>query len=151
MFCSSLCKERSRVVPVAAVGKERDDDFAGVLGFLRLFDSGGEGGTGGDADRDALGLREQFGGGEGLFAGGAVHFVVDGRVECLGDEPGADALDLMGARAALGQDRGVVRLDGDDLDGSLLLLQVFAGARDGAAGADAGNEDVDRAGRGSPG
>ena len=51
----------------------------------------------------------------------------------------------MGARAALGQDRRVVRLDGDDLDGSLLLLQVFAGARDGAAGADAGNEDVDRA------
>ena len=51
----------------------------------------------------------------------------------------------MGARAALGQDRGVVRLDGDDLDGSLLLLQVFAGARDGAAGADAGDEDIDRA------
>ena len=51
----------------------------------------------------------------------------------------------MGAGRAFGQDRRACRFDGDDLDGGILLLEVRARARHRAAGADARDEDVDRA------
>ena len=51
----------------------------------------------------------------------------------------------MRAETALGQQRGIRRLDADDLDALLLLLQVLRSAGDGATGADARDEDVDLA------
>ena len=44
---------------------------------------------------------------------------------------------------ALGQERRIGRFDGYDLDGRLLFLQVLSRAAQGAAGADAGDEDID--------
>jgi hypothetical protein len=43
------------------------------------------------------------------------------------------------------EDRGLLGLDGDDLHAGLALLEHLADAGDGAAGADAGDDDVDRA------
>ena len=71
--------------------------------------------------------------------------VVDRRVEDLGDEVGADALDLVRAGRAAVEDRRLLRLDGDDLHVGLARLEDLADAGDGAAGADAGDEDVDLA------
>ena len=51
----------------------------------------------------------------------------------------------MRARVTLGEDGGVGGLDRDDLDIGILLLQIFARAGNGAAGADSGDEDIDLA------
>ena len=61
------------------------------------------------------------------------------------DESGADPLDRVGPLRPSRQDRRGGRLDGDHLDPGLALLQDVADAGDGAAGADAGHEDVDLA------
>ena len=71
--------------------------------------------------------------------------VVDRGVEDLGDEVGADALDLVRAGGAAVEDRRLGRLDADDLHAGLAGLEHLADAGDGAAGADAGDEDVDLA------
>jgi hypothetical protein len=51
----------------------------------------------------------------------------------------------MRRRLAAGEHRALVRLDDDDLKVRLLLSQVAPRAGDGAARADAGDEDVDLA------
>ena len=66
-------------------------------------------------------------------------------VEDRGDEVGADALDLVGAGRALGQQRRVRGLDRDDLRAGHALLEHLADAGDRAARADAGDEVVDLA------
>ena len=71
--------------------------------------------------------------------------VVDRRVEDLGHEVGADALDLVRAGGAAVEDRRLRGLDADDLDAGLAGLEHLADAGDGAAGADARDEDVDLA------
>src|SRR6202044_1612098 len=73
------------------------------------------------------------------------HLVVDLRVEDGGDEAGAQALELVRAGLAAGENRGAGRLDGDQLEGGLAGLDDLADARDGAARADAGDDDVDLA------
>ncbi len=57
---------------------------------------------------------------------------------------------LCGPGAPPGQDRRLLGLDRDDLDLGVLLLEVPAGAGDGAARTDARDEDVDLAVRGVP-
>ena len=81
---------------------------------------------------------------EGLVVRDGHDLVIDGRIQDRRREAGADALDLVRAGSAAGQDRAVGRLDGDDLETGLPCLQHLAGAGDRAAGADAGNEDIDR-------
>lgn len=51
----------------------------------------------------------------------------------------------MRSRLAAGEDGGVDRLDADDFEARLLLLEIPAGAGDGAAGPDARDENVDGA------
>ena len=70
--------------------------------------------------------------------------LVDQRaVEHRRDEAGADALDLVRARAAARQHRRGGRLDGDDPAARVALLQEAPRAGQRAAGADAGDEAVD--------
>ena len=77
--------------------------------------------------------------------------VDDVRVQVLGDEAGADPLDLVTAgleRLALHllrDDRRGDRLDRDRLEARLARLDDLGHAGDRAAGADAGDEDVDLA------
>ena len=76
--------------------------------------------------------------------------MIDG-VQHVGDEPGADALDLVRAGPErllvpqLADHRRVDRLDRDDLDRRLAALEHLAAAGDRAAGADAADQDVDLA------
>src|SRR5262249_5046293 len=65
-------------------------------------------------------------------------------VERLGHEVLADALDLPGLRAAAGE-HAALGVGPDDLDVGVALLEVAAHPGDGAAGADAGDEDGDAA------
>src|SRR5690606_20819056 len=69
----------------------------------------------------------------------------DGTVEDVRHEAGADALDLVRAGRAAGKDGAVLGLDSDDAHRVLALLQNLADAGDGAARADAGYHDIDRA------
>ena len=73
------------------------------------------------------------------------HFVDHGAVENFGHEAGADALDLVRPGLAAGQHRAVLGLDGEDAQRRPARLEHLPDAGDGAAGADAGNESVDRA------
>jgi hypothetical protein len=52
---------------------------------------------------------------------------------------------LCGPGLAAGEDRGARRLDGDHLERGLAGLEHLADAGDRAAGADAGDDDVDLA------
>ena len=74
-----------------------------------------------------------------------IDFVDEVGVEDAGNEAGADALDLVRAGLAAGEHGAVGRFDGDGLELWLALLDVAGDAGDGAAGADAGDEDVDLA------
>jgi hypothetical protein len=100
-------------------------------------------GTRRDADRDAFEPRDEAGIFEGLVVRDLHDLVIDRRIEDRRHETGADALDLVRAGIAAGQDRAVGRLDRDDLETGLPGLQHLADAGDRAAGADAGDEDVD--------
>ena len=68
---------------------------------------------------------------------------ITSRSRISGTKFGADALDLVRAGFAAREQRRVERLDGDDLHARLALLQHLADARDRAAGAEPGDEDVD--------
>ena len=64
--------------------------------------------AGGNADGDAFPAGQQLRGFKRFVGRGGEHFVIDLRVQHVRHEAGADALDLVGARAAFGQDRGVL-------------------------------------------
>jgi hypothetical protein len=66
-------------------------------------------------------------------------------VQHLRHEAGADALDRVRALGAFGEHRRCLRLHGDRLETGLAFLDDFGHAGDGAAGADAGHQDVDLA------
>ena len=84
-------------------------------------------------------------GGKGVVVLDGDDLVVDPGVEDVGHKAGADTLDLVRAGLALGEHRGGGGLDGDDLNLGVLLLEELAHAGHSAAGADAGDEDVDLA------
>ena len=71
--------------------------------------------------------------------------VVNLGVEHIRNETCADALNLVRAALAGGQDRRGIRLNGNNLDVRVLVLEVLAGAGDGAAGADACTKSIDLA------
>ena len=102
-----------------------------------------QGGTGGEADQDAL-----LGGGAAgevhrVLGGGGDDLVDDVAVEDLRDEVGADALDLVRAEAPSDSSGESAGSTADDLDLGLALLEDLTDTGDGPAGADAADEDVD--------
>ena len=101
-----------------------------------------EGGSRGDADEDAFCMGEVSADGECVFVVDGHDLVIDGGVEGVGDEACADALNLMRSCLAAREDGRSGWLDADYLDVLVLLLEVCACAADGAACADACNEDV---------
>ena len=82
---------------------------------------------------------------DGLVAGHLHDLVVDGGVEHLRHEPGADALDAVRTRLTARQDGRFGRLDRVDLDRRIALLEHLADAGDRAARAHAGHEGRDGA------
>src|ERR1700742_421455 len=121
---------------VGGVGEDGDDDgFAVGAGFLfRDVACGGDGGSGGDAEEQALGAREVLAHGVGAL-GGHVDVavgergIVDGRDDCRGH--------VLEAFEAV---EGRVGLHGDAADGGVELAQAAGGAHEGAGGAEAGDE-----------
>ena len=103
------------------------------------------GSAGGDADQHALLVADLLAGGKGVLVGDGDDLIVDLGVQHVGHKAGTDALNLVRARSALAQHGGGSRLNGHDLDVGVLALQVLADTGDGAAGTDAGHEDVDLA------
>ncbi len=114
-------------------------------GALGQLDRGRDGCAGADAHEHAKVGRELLLGRDGIVGGHGHDLVHHGRVVGLGDEARANALDLVAACRLARQDLGLGRLDGDALDGGLLLLQELGRAGDGAAGADARDHKVDGA------
>src|SRR5579862_5461183 len=109
------------------------------------------GGPAADAAQHALFLGQAAGDLEGVVVLDLNDLVDDPGVQDAGNEAGADALDAMGrgshrlAGHLLRDDRAVDRLDGDGLEARLALLDDLADAGDGAARADAGDENIDLA------
>ena len=73
------------------------------------------------------------------------YLVIDLCVEHIGHEACADALYLVRARNTCREHCRGLRLNRNDLYAGLLVFQILADARDGAAGADACDEDIDLA------
>jgi len=121
---------------------DHDDLLALVLGTLGDLEAGPDGGAGADADGDAVELDDLLGDRAGLVFLHLDDLVDDLGVEHGGDEAGADALELVRAGGTAGEDGRTGGLDGDDLHAGLAGLQHLADAGDGAAGADAGNHEV---------
>ena len=86
-------------------------------------------GAAGDAGDDALFLGQAARPLKGFFVGDLDHLVDERRVEVLGDEAGADALNLVRPGLAAGDDRRVGRLDGDRLEVRVLRLDDSAPRR----------------------
>src|SRR5690606_37480946 len=106
----------------------------------------------GDPRDDALLPGKATGVLDGFLVRHLLHAVDEGQVERAGDEAGTEPLDLVrrgGQRLAgerLGDHGAGGGLDGDGLDRLAPgLLDVARYAGDGAAGAHAGDQDVDRA------
>ena len=132
-------------VAVAVIGQEGYDSFAGV--FRAVGNLGGciECSTAGDTDEQAFFLGEGLCCVIGLVRRDGEDFVVNLGVQCFRYEVGADALEFVRAGMAFGQERGISRFDGYDLDGRFLFFEVLAYACEGAACADTGDEDIDLA------
>ena len=88
-------------------------------------------------------MADKLAGGKGVVIFDGDDLIVDLGIQNLGDKARADALDLVRARNTLAQNGGGGGLDGDDLDVGILLLEELARAGQRAAGADAGDKDVD--------
>src|SRR5262249_11788383 len=140
-----LLEERRRDVALAGVGEHDDDGAALVLGPRGDGQRPGERGARRDAAKEAFLARQAAGIVEGVVLGDGDDLVDGGAVQVLGDEARADALNGVIAGLFPGEDGGFGRLDGDDLHAGFAFFQVLADAADGAAGADAGDEDVDAA------
>ena len=119
-------EQGSGVIPVAAVGQEGHNNLPFVFRTLCQLDGAEQGRAGGDADGDAFLPCQELRGVKGVLAGSPEDLVVDPGVQDLRNEAGADTLDLVGARTAFGKNGGIIRLEGDDSDGRVLLLEVFA-------------------------
>ena len=80
---------------------------------------------------------------DGRALGDRDDLVDDLAIEDLGNEAGADALDIVRARLLAGQYGRVGRLDRDDARGGVALFEHLSNSRDGPAGANAGDERRD--------
>src|SRR5208337_372674 len=98
--------------------------------------------AGTDADQNTLFLGHATGPTEGFVVGHRLNAAEQARVEILGNESGANALDLVRPWLAAGNDRRVGRFDGNGAEIGLLRTNIAGGAGDRAARADAGDEDI---------
>lgn len=82
---------------------------------------------------------------DGVVEGGIDDLVVDFRIEHLGHEIRSETLDLVRPGVSAGEDRGVFRFDADDPYPGFAFLEPVTHPGQCSAGADPGDEDVDRA------
>src|SRR5208282_2174479 len=130
-------------VALARVAENRDHDIALAepAGYLQ---SRAAVGAGRDADQQALVAREAAREQRRILVADGDYFIVDLGVEIARHEARADSLDLVETGLAARQHLRVLRLNGDDQYFFVeMLAQVVTGARNRAAGADAGDKSVD--------
>ena len=123
-----------------------DDGLARHLRPRADLDGGRDGGARRDADRDALdpGAAAGHGRSRPRWRRVTTSSMTGGRGSA-GTKPAPMPWILCGPGCAAGQHRAVLGLDRDHPDRRLARLQHLADAGDGAAGADAGDDDVDLA------
>ena len=145
-----LVVEDRRQVAAATVGQQHDDHASSGPASAATCAAAHDGHPAGAADQQRLLAGQPPGHVERVGVGDRDDLVGDPAVVRGRPEVLADALDQVGPAVAA----GVHRADGvgaDDLDPPVGdLLEVAAGARDGAAGADAGDEVRDAARRSAP-
>src|SRR5450759_255434 len=135
--------QRGRQVPLAPRRDDDDDRLARVGRIPRQLGSRPQGSARRDSHEQTFFLGRATCPIKGIV-GGELDDPVDQRhVQDLRDEPRADALDLVRTLRLAGQDGRLGRLDGDELYVRLALLEHLTDAGDRAAGADAGDEEVD--------
>ena len=120
----SVGKQRGGEIAVAGVGQQNDNGLAGVFRALGQLDGCPQRRAGGDADQHALAVPDLLAHGQGGIVVLGDGLIVDLGVQHIGDEAGADALDLVGAGDALAADGGGGGLHGHHLHGGILALQV---------------------------
>ena len=133
-----------RQVRAPAVGEDDGDERLGVGDLPGDLERGVDGEAARAAGEDALGHRQPARGEEGVAVGDRHVAVDDRRVEGLGPEVLADALDQVRLDLRRRVDRAE-RVGADDLEVRVALLEVAPGARDRPAGADADHEVGDAA------
>src|SRR5262249_31449927 len=147
----SLRIQRRAEVAFAEVRQNRDDQLARVLGSLRHLHGDMNRGAGADAGENPFLARQKTAHHEGVVVLDLNHLVDVVHVVVVGDEAGAEALNAVAPwydrlpGLLLRDDRAGDWLDGDGLEARLALLDDLADAGDRAAGANAGDEDVDLA------
>jgi hypothetical protein len=113
--------------------------------LAQLLADRGQAGPRADADQHALLAGGAAGHLLGILGLDGDHAVEHVRVQIVGDEAGGQALDRVRTRLAAGDHRRQGRLDRIDLQLRPFLLQHLPAGGDVAAGADAGDQHVDRA------
>ena len=103
-------------VAFAGAGQDHDDEFAPVFGAAGHRQGGKDRGPGRDAAENPFQFGHVPGGLEGRLVAHRDDFIDDFGVQDLGDEAGADALNLVGAGLAAGEHRRGRRLHGHGLE-----------------------------------
>src|SRR5665647_1371374 len=124
---------------------DHHDELARVLRSTGDLVGRSESGAGGEADQQTLFLRGTTSPLHGRLGVDVDDLVVDLSVQDLRHEVRTQPLDLVRTRSSPVEDRGLLGLHANDLDLGVASLEDLADAGDGATGADACDEDVDRA------
>lgn len=138
-------EESGRQVALTGVSDNDDDRLSSELWTGDYLTGSLQGPATGDTRDNALFCGSATGEGDGLITGNQQDLVNDGLVEVIRDKARAPALDLVRGLVTLSNDGGLGGLGTEDLDLGILLLEVLASARDGAAGTDTGDDGVDLA------
>src|SRR5205085_8079342 len=96
--------------------------------------------AGRNAAKDAFLLGKTMSAGGGFFIGYGHNPVEDSSIQHLGNETGADTLNLVHPRLSTGQNRRIGRLDNKQFHLFDLLLEYLAGTCSRAARSDPDNE-----------
>lgn len=99
--------------------------YSGLSGQLG---GGPQSRAGGDPHQNTLGADQLPSGSKCVLVPDPDDLIVDAPVQGVGDEVGADPLDLVGASLAAGEQGGGVGLHRRHVDGGVLLLQIAGGA-----------------------
>ena len=142
---SLFSKQRGGQVTVAGIGQQNNNGLALVFGTLCQLDASPHSSAGRNANQYALRMTNLFAGGKSVVVLNGDDFVIDLGVQNIGHKASANALDLVGTRLALAQNRAGSRLNSNNLYVGVLLFQVGANAGHGAAGANACHKDIDLA------
>src|SRR5262245_14514353 len=140
--------QRRTEIAFAEVGQNGDDQLAGVVGPAADVDGGPHGGAGADAAKHAFLAGHAARSLESIVVLNLHHLVHHVEVKHAGDEARADTLNIVLAWLhflalhLLRYHRARDGLDSDGLEARPALLDDLGDARDGAARADAGYENV---------